>query len=172
MKSTLLLVLAACAVVRGQKAVATFKWNTITGTVKFQTTDNETVLVVINVENLVPEGLHGFHIHTFGDLSGGCVTAGSHFNPNNMTHGAPEDTVRHIGDLGNIRADGNGTVISNMTDTLIKLTGPHSIIGRAVVLHALPDDLGRGMGDKQAESKKTGNAGGRVACAVIGLADY
>lgn len=36
------------------------------------------------------------------------VLPGAHFNPNNMTHGAPEDEVRHAGDLGNIVANAEG----------------------------------------------------------------
>lgn len=44
-----------------------------------------------------------------------------------------------------------------------------SVVGRSVVVHENEDDLGRGVGDKKEESLKTGNAGGRLACSVIGL---
>ena len=44
--------------------------------------------------------------------------------------------------------------------------GPHSVIGRTVVLHADQDDLG--LTDHK-ESKTTGAAGARIACGVIGI---
>ena len=74
--------------------------------------------------------------------------------------------MRHVGDLiNNIEADSKGNAQYIYKDDLIQLYGPYSIIGRSVVIHEKPDDLGMGG---NAESLKTGNAGGRVACAVIG----
>jgi Cu-Zn family superoxide dismutase len=82
------------------------------------------------------------------------------------THGAPNDTERHVGDLGNIEAGNNGVATVNITDSVISLQGAHSIIGRALVVHNETDDLGRAGTE---ESKKTGTAGSRVACGVIGI---
>jgi Cu/Zn superoxide dismutase len=73
--------------------------------------------------------------------------------------------LRHVGDLGNVQSDEQGVVTVNIKDKLISLNGEHSILGRCLVIHEKPDDLGRGGDD---ESKKTGNAGKRLACAIIG----
>lgn len=73
--------------------------------------------------------------------------------------------LRHLGDLGNVIADENGEIDITIVDPLIQLQGPTSIIGRSFVVHAKRDDLGVG----NEESKKTGNAGGRVACGTIKL---
>lgn len=48
----------------------------------------------------------------------------------------------------------------------MRLSGPNSVVGRAFVVHADPDDLGRGGYE---DSKITGHAGNRLACGAIGL---
>jgi len=118
------------------------------------------ILVVADLVGLEP-GSHGFHIHEFGDCSAADGTsAGGHFNPEGTEHGAPSDSHRHVGDLGNVTADDAGTVHYEFTDTHISFSGPNSIIGRGVIVHAGADDL---------TTQPTGAAGGRVACGVVGI---
>lgn len=81
-------------------------------------------------------------------------------------HGHPSDEVRHVGDLGNVEFDMNRFSNINFEDKLIALYGPHNVLGRAIVLHEKADDFGR---SDHPDSRKTGNAGGRVACGVIGI---
>lgn len=147
---------AVCAVgYLGETAV-----NKVLGVVRFvQLSDNE-LHIDGTVDGLSP-GPHGFHIHEFGDFSNGCTSTGAHFNPGGHPHGAPEDEIRHAGDLGNIIADENGRANFRFTDRQLKVW---DIIGRAVVVHEKEDDLGRGG---HPDSKKTGNAGGRVSCGLI-----
>ena len=85
------------------------------------------------VKGLKP-GKHGFHVHQFGDYSGGCISAGPHFNPFGKDHGGPADENRHAGDLGNVMADATGTVTVEIVDKQLPLDGPNSIIGRSVVV--------------------------------------
>jgi hypothetical protein len=76
-----------------------------------------------------------------------------------------EDEERHVGDMGNVEAEADGTGKYFREDHLITLFGAYSVLGRSCVLHADEDDLGRGG---HALSKTTGNAGARIACGVIG----
>jgi len=102
-----------------------------------------------------------------GNLTSGCKTAGAHFNPHGKVHGGPNDEERHVGDLGNIEAGEDGVGKFELDDHLITIIGwENNVIGRAMVVHTGEDDLGKGGND---ESLKTGNAGGRIACGVIGV---
>ncbi|KAF7637737.1 Superoxide dismutase [Cu-Zn] [Meloidogyne graminicola] len=142
----------------------------VKGTIRFrQEKEGSPTRIEGEITGLSP-GLHGFHVHAYGDLTNGCVSAGPHYNPTNMTHGGPQDEVRHVGDLGNVHAKEDGVAKIDFEDSKISLVGATNIIGRTLVVHALEDDLGRGTDDKAEESKKTGNAGPRLACGVIGLA--
>ncbi|GAB6031002.1 hypothetical protein CHUAL_007822 [Chamberlinius hualienensis] len=148
------------------KAVAVLVGDVVKGTVFFtQSCPTDPVVVTGEITGLA-KGLHGFHVHEFGDTTNGCVSAGAHFNPYKKVHGGPEDHIRHVGDLGNVVADDSGVAKVNITDKIIQLSGPDSIVGRALVVHADPDDLGKGGHEL---SPTTGNAGARVACGVIGL---
>ena len=131
--------------------------STVAGTVTFaQMAAGVEVHVVL--EGL-PPGEHGLHVHEKGDCSGNDgLAAGDHFNPGNAPHGGREAGVRHAGDLGNVTADATGRVDVTFTDTHIALSGATSVLGRAIVVHADPDD---GM------SQPAGNSGARIACGVI-----
>ncbi|GAB5593898.1 Superoxide dismutase [Cu-Zn] [Umbelopsis nana] len=148
------------------KAVAVIRGDSpVTGTITFtQESENGPTSIEANISGLTP-GKHGFHVHEFGDNTNGCTSAGAHFNPFGQTHGAPEDSVRHVGDLGNVVADAEGKATLKTQDNLVKLIGPQSVIGRTLVVHAGEDDLGKGGHEL---SKTTGNAGDRWACGVIG----
>jgi Cu-Zn family superoxide dismutase len=127
------------------------------GQVEFQL-DPAGVRVVAHLEGL-PPGTHGFHVHERGDCSApDASSAGEHFNPRGMPHGGPEADKRHAGDLGNVSADGSGKAALSQVDRHLALDGPTSIVGRAVVVHANPDDF---------TSQPSGAAGARIACGVV-----
>ena len=134
--------------------------NKVQGVVAF-TKEKKTVRIQAGIEGL-PPGPHGFHIHEYGDCSSPDATSASgHFNPGNAPHGAPTAEKRHAGDLGNIEADSAGVAKLDIRDNQLSFEGPHSIIGRSVIVHLSPDDFA---------TQPTGNAGARLACGVIGFA--
>ena len=147
-------------------AIAVFN-DTIKGTVKFtEDLASNQIRIDLNITGLKPNSLHGFHVHEAGDLTDKCTSMCAHFNPYGNTHGCPGMRDRHVGDLGNISTNNKGCAKYTFYDNVIKLRGTKAnIIGRGLIIHADEDDCGKG-GDP--ESLKTGNAGKRIACAVIG----
>ncbi|KAH8020636.1 hypothetical protein HPB51_002585 [Rhipicephalus microplus] len=129
------------------------------------TSVEHSVVITGEITGLQP-GAHGLHVHAYGDLTNGCNSTKGHFNPMHKDHGGPEDRERHVGDLGNIKAEADGKARVYITDSMISLIGHHNIIGRAMVVHANPDDLGKGGTN---DSKTSGSAGPRLACCVIGF---
>jgi Cu-Zn family superoxide dismutase len=122
----------------------------------------DTVQVRGEIRGLTP-GKHAFHVHQWGDCSSpDGMSTGGHFNPDMKHHGGPDADDRHVGDLGNITAGADGVAHIEVTDKVVSLQGPHSIIGRAVIVHAGVDDF---------KTDPTGNAGGRIGCGVIGIAN-
>jgi Cu-Zn family superoxide dismutase len=146
---------SAVAVIHG------FGDHPVKGVIYFTATDGG-VDIVGEITGLKP-GKHGFHIHEFGDCSSADPKChGGHFNPDKKKHGGPDSVERHVGDLGNITANGRGQAEIRMKDKLIALSGPHSIIGRAVIIHAGVDDM---------KTDPAGNAGDRIAGGVVGIAN-
>ena len=151
--------------------IAVFQGPEVFGTVRFRENKNKvTIYINLSGPGLEPNKLQGFHIHEFGDLSDGCNSACAHYNPFGKSHGCPGLEERHVGDLGNLKIDMFGRANYSTNDELIQLQGEHSIIGRSLIVHKNTDDCGQGQGEQRQESLKTGNAGARIACAVIGYA--
>jgi Cu-Zn family superoxide dismutase len=147
-------------------AIAVFN-DGIKGVVRFtEDLENKQIRIDLNLKGLGKNSLHGFHVHEAGDLTDKCTSMCAHFNPHGKTHGCPGMRERHVGDLGNIKTNSNGEARYTFYDNIIKLRGSKcNIIGRGLIIHQDEDDCGQGG---NAESMKTGNAGKRIACAVIG----
>lgn len=131
----------------------------VSGVVIFSAEKNG-VKITAELSGLTP-GKHGFHIHELGDCSAADATsAGGHFNPDNMEHGAPNAASHHEGDLGNIEANSAGKASYEYLDKSLSFSGKNSILGRSVIVHEHEDDF---------KTQPTGNSGNRLACGVIGV---
>ncbi|MEO8848075.1 MAG: superoxide dismutase family protein [Casimicrobiaceae bacterium] len=134
--------------------------NGANGMVRF-TQEGDRLLVMADVHNLAPGSVHGFHLHATGDCSGPDASgAGGHFNPDGAPHG-PQGSVHHAGDMPSLKADDNG--VARATLVLRGLTvsaGPHSIVGKALIVHRDADDY---------TTQPAGNSGARIACGVVAL---
>lgn len=118
--------------------------------------------IVANIEGLNPKSKHGFHIHQFGDCSSpDGKSAGGHFDPaHNKRHGKAHQNETHAGDLGNLKTDSKGLAKYKQSFSNLSLgSDKNSILGRAIIIHEKEDKF----------TQPTGDAGGRIACGVIGL---
>lgn len=152
---------------RPDRAVATIAevdGSGLSGTVEFVDID-DAVEIRYNLSGFTSQRLHGFHIHQNGscepDSTGTPAgAAGGHFNPLASEHGAPSNAPanRHAGDLGNIEPEATSVAIGTRIDSVLAFSGPTSIIGKAVIVHAGTDDL---------VSQPSGDAGSRIGCGII-----
>ena len=134
--------------------------NKVEGTVVFaQTPDG---LAFTSTFKGLPGGSkHAHHVHLYGDCSGADgKTAGTHFNLEGSSLNPPKDIKRITGDLGDVEADKEGNATSKGVLKTASLQGKYSILGRAIIIHAKPNDP---------KSPPIGAAGGRLGCGVIGL---
>ncbi|MBI5276656.1 MAG: superoxide dismutase family protein [Burkholderiales bacterium] len=154
--------LAGCATPQGPTAVADLqatRGNATTGTVRFTQAGGK-VQVTGEVRGLKPNADHGFHVHEKGDCSSGDgMSTGGHFNPDGKPHGQHGAGAHHVGDLPSLKADAMGVVRFSFESGSISVgSGTADIVGKGLIVHRDPDDF---------RTQPTGNAGPRLACAVI-----
>lgn len=151
------------------QAVAVFNTRAVQGEVIF--TKIRGGVLVDAMFSKLPAGEHGFHIHRAGDLRGeGCKMACDHWHVGPpAAHGGPPGTrgERHTGDLGNVAMPGGGRMFCKK-EYVLKGVRVEDLLGRSVIVHEDPDDLGKGPFE---DSATTGHSGKRIACAVIGRAE-
>ena len=134
------------------------KGNTARGTVTF-TQDGDVVRVSARLSGLKPGAEHGFHVHEKGDCSSGDgLSTGGHFNPSGKPHG-PQGADHHAGDMPAVVADSYGNANASFTLKGVSIGGGAAdLVGKGLIVHRDPDDY---------KTQPTGNAGPRIACAVI-----
>lgn len=149
------------AVTRAVATLSPTAGNSATGTVRFAASPGGAKIQVVADVQKLPPGRHAFHVHVLGDCSApDAASAGPHFNFSGSSLVPPADARRILGDLGELAADANGVAKLRATIEHATLQGPYSIIGRAIVVHAGPNDLSK---------PPDGAAGPRLACGVIGI---
>ena len=128
----------------------------VRGTVRLRQLDAG-VRVRAEIDGLRQTRLHGLQILRASSCD--APDLGAHLGDDLGTpHGGPfrMPGARHVGDLGNVRGgDGDGRY--DRIDPVLRLTGTHSPVRRAVVVRAEADDA----------TLPDGGAGGVLACGVF-----
>ena len=126
----------------------------LSGLVKFYNTPYGGILVGAEIFGLpnqsVPNSsnFYGMHIHENGDCSDHFARTGDHYNPGGQPH--PE----HAGDLLPLLGN-QGYAWSAFYDKRFQI---RDILGRSVIIHAMPDDFA---------TQPSGNSGAKIGCGVI-----
>lgn len=119
------------------------------------------VLVDLEVTGLPPGQWVAFHIHASGhcDHATAYDSAGGHFNPTEAAHGYKAPKGPHAGDMPNQFVGADGAIHAQVFNSAVRLDkGKTGIHGKALIIHAGKDDY---------VTQPTGDAGKRLACAVI-----
>ena len=146
------------------KSTAAVRGEGIDGVLTFsQATESSPTIIQGTVTGLTP-GKHAIAIHVL-NVSRVPASIGQHFNPSGKNHGAPEDSERHVGSLGNIEANESGKADIHIEDKIVNLIGPQSVIGRSIAIAEGEDDMGRAY----ELSLVNGNAGEAIAAGVISI---
>jgi Cu-Zn family superoxide dismutase len=130
------------------------------GTVSFSSADGGVSVTVTMTAG--PAGEHGLHIHQEPACGNAGMDAGGHWDGtatagDATTHGLPDGTTHHLGDLGNITiaADGTGTKTTSNSGWKLGDGSLTDVVGHSVIFHAAVDD------------GTMPSAGARLACAII-----
>lgn len=165
MKKSLLLTAVLVSAMSGAAMAATEKTVTFndpegleTGTAILTDTGNG-LLIKLNLRNL-PPGQHAFHIHENGICDGAAKfeSAGAHYNPDGDEHGYHAPEGHHEGDMPNLTVLPDGTLDTEIFNEEADLDEMLADNGTTLMIQEKADDY---------KTQPSGNAGGRIACAVV-----
>lgn len=131
------------------------------GTVTITPSPHGVLVRIIVQPGGLPPGWHGTHFHGVGncdDPHAGFQASGGHAKKVENGHGLLYPYGPEGGDLPNLSVAGDGSASAEMFSTLITASELQDADGSVLIIHASPDDH---------TSQPIGNAGARIACAVI-----